>query len=311
MYTQAWILCSIFIPAAAGLLFLVLPAKKMEEKKMSWAAVAALALTAVSVALLLVSYGRGSGAELTLLTLTEGLDITFRLDHLGAFFLGFIALVWLLGGIFSVEYLHHEHHRRRFWGFYLLTLCALQGLSLAGNLVTIYLFFEMMTLVSMPLVLHAQSHEAVMAGLKYLFYSMCGAYMALFGVFVFYHFGSSMDFLPGGVMDPAVLAQNGTILHLGLFFMILGFGVKAGMFPMQAWLPTAHPVAPAPASAVLSAIIVKGGVLAVLRSVYYIAGAEFLRGSWVQYAWLVLALITIFLGSMLAFREPVLKKRLA
>ncbi|WP_346961208.1 complex I subunit 5 family protein, partial [Faecalicatena contorta] len=311
MYTQAWILCSIFIPAAAGLLFLVLPAKKMEEKKMSWAAVAALALTAVSVALLLVSYGRGSGAELTLLTLTEGLDITFRLDHLGAFFLGFIALVWLLGGIFSVEYLHHEHHRRRFWGFYLLTLCALQGLSLAGNLVTIYLFFEMMTLVSMPLVLHAQSHEAVMAGLKYLFYSMCGAYMALFGVFVFYHFGSSMDFLPGGVMDPAVLAQNGTILHLGLFFMILGFGVKAGMFPMQAWLPTAHPVAPAPASAVLSAIIVKGGILAVLRSVYYIAGAEFLRGSWVQYAWLVLALITIFLGSMLAFKEPVFKKRLA
>ncbi|MSD08867.1 proton-conducting membrane transporter, partial [Eubacterium sp. am_0171] len=146
------------------------------------------------------------------------------MDHLGAFFLGFIALAWLLGGIFSVEYLHHEHHRRRFWGFYLLTLCALQGLSLAGNLVTIYLFFEMMTLVSMPLVLHAQSHEAVMAGLKYLFYSMCGAYMALFGVFVFYHFGSSMDFLPGGVMDPAVLAQNGTILHLGLFFMILGFG---------------------------------------------------------------------------------------
>ena len=80
---------------------------------------------------------------------------------------------------------------------------------------TIYLFFEMMTLVSMPLVLHTQSHEAVMAGLKYLFYSMCGAYMALFGVFVFYHFGTSMDFLPGGVMDPAVLAQNGTILHLG------------------------------------------------------------------------------------------------
>ena len=114
MYTQAWILCSIFIPAAAGLLFLVLPAKKMEEKKMSRAAVAALALTVVSVALLLVSYGSGSVAELTLLTLTKGLDITFRLDHLGAFFLGFIALIWLLGGIFSVEYLHHEHHKRRF-----------------------------------------------------------------------------------------------------------------------------------------------------------------------------------------------------
>ena len=103
MYTQAWILCSIFIPAAAGLLFLVLPAKKMEEKKMSRAAVAALALTVVSVALLLVSYGSGSVAELTLLTLTKGLDITFRLDHLGAFLRGFISLIWHQGGIFSVE----------------------------------------------------------------------------------------------------------------------------------------------------------------------------------------------------------------
>ena len=311
MYIQAWILCSIFIPAAAGLLFLVLPARKMREKKMSWAAVLALVLTVASVGMLLFSYSRGTKAQLTLFSLTEGLDISFRLDDLGAFFLGFIAFIWLLGGIFSVEYLNHEHHKRRFWGFYLLTLCALQGLSLAGNLVTMYLFFEMMTLVSMPLVLHTQTHEAVMAGLKYLFYSMCGAYMALFGVFVFYHFGKSMEFLPGGVMDSAVLAQNGTILHLGIFLMILGFGVKAGMFPMHAWLPTAHPVAPAPASAVLSAIIVKGGVLAVMRSVYYVAGAELLKGSWVQYAWLILALITIFLGSMLAFKEPVLKKRLA
>lgn len=311
MYTQAWILCSIFIPAAAGLLFLAVPARFLGEKKMCRAAVAVLALTLASTAALLVSYGRGAQAQLTLFSLTKGADVAFRLDNLGAFFLGFIAFVWLLGGIFSMEYLHHEQHRKRFWGFYLLTLCALQGLSLAGNLVTIYLFFEMMTLVSMPLVLHTQTHEAVMAGLKYLFYSMCGAYMALFGVFVFYHFGKNLEFLPGGAMDPAVLAQNGTILHLGLFLMILGFGVKAGMFPMQAWLPTAHPVAPAPASAVLSAIIVKGGVLAVLRSVYYVAGADFLRGSWVQYVWLILALITIFLGSMLAFREPVLKKRLA
>lgn len=80
---------------------------------------------------------------------------------------------------------------------------------------------------------------------------------------------------------------------------------------MHAWLLTAHPVAPAPASAVLSAIIVKGGVLAVLRSVYYIAGADAIRGNWVQRTWIVLALITVFMGSMLAFREPVLKKRLA
>ena len=83
------------------------------------------------------------------------------------------------------------------------------------------------------------------------------------------------------------------------------------MFPMHAWLPTAHPVAPAPASAVLSAIIVKGGVLALIRSVYYIAGANHIVGTWVQYTWLGLAMFTVFMGSMLAYNEKVLKKRLA
>lgn len=311
MYIQTFMLCSILIPILAGIILLLLPVGKVKEKTVSCAAIAALVLTVAVVAALIVSYSRQGAGTLTLFSLTEGLSMTFSLDHLGAFFMGFISFIWLLGGIFSLEYLHHEHHKKRFWGFYLLTLGALHGLSLAGNLVTMYLFFEMMTLVSMPLVLHTQSHESIMAGLKYLLYSMCGAYMALFGVFVCYHFADSLNFLPGGVFGASVLAENGVILHLAVFLMILGFGVKAGMFPMHAWLPTAHPVAPAPASAVLSAIIVKGGVLAVLRCVYYVFGAEFIRDTWVQYAWLVLALITVFMGSMLAFNEPVLKKRLA
>ena len=248
---------------------------------------------------------------MTLLQLTDRLSVEFRLDALGAFFLSFIAVVWLLAGIFSLEYLHHEQNRKRFWGFYLLTLSSLQGLCLSGNLVTMYLFFEMMTLVSMPLVLHTQTHEAVMAGLKYLFYSMFGAYSALFGVFVFYSMGENLSFVPGGILNVSATAEHAGLLHLAIFCMILGFGVKAGMFPMHAWLPTAHPVAPAPASAVLSAIIVKGGVLAIIRSVYYIAGADLIRGTWVQYAWLGLACFTVFLGSMLAYNEKVLKKRLA
>lgn len=93
--------------------------------------------------------------------------------------------------------------------------------------------------------------------------------------------------------------------------MLVGFGVKAGMFPMHAWLTTAHPVAPAPASAILSAVIVKAGVLAIVRVVYYIFGVSFLKETWVQTVWMVLSLLTIFMGSMLAYREPVLKKRLA
>lgn len=311
MYIEEMMLITIGIPALAGLLILAAPFGRTGEKGVSALAVGVLALTWGSAVILLTEYA-GCGPEgIKLFSLTDGLEIYFHIDNLGAFFLGFVPLIWLLGGVFSLEYLNHEGHKKRFWGFYLLTLGALHGLCLSGNLVTLYLFFEMMTLLSMPLVLHSQSHEAVMAGLKYLLYSMCGAYMALFGVFFLYDLGGSMEFFPGGVLDGGISVQQGGILHLAVFLMILGFGVKAGMFPLHAWLPTAHPVAPAPASAVLSAVIVKGGILAVLRTVYYVAGAEFLQGTWVQEVWIILSIITVFMGSMLAFREPVLKKRLA
>ena len=95
------------------------------------------------------------------------------------------------------------------------------------------------------------------------------------------------------------------------FLMIIGFGAKAGMFPLHGWLPTAHPVAPAPASAVLSGIITKAGALGLFRLLYCFLGADFLRGTWVQTAFLCLALFTVFMGSLLAWHEKLLKKRLA
>ncbi len=307
------ILCALFLPIIAGTLILLLPVGKTpeSEKRVAAVSLAVIALTVLSVIMLLVSYAKGTAMEMTLFMLTKSLAIYFSLDNLGAFFISFIAVIWLLAGIFSLEYLHHEQHKRRFWGFYLLTLGSLQGLCLSGNLVTTYLFFEMMTLVSMPLVLHTQTHESIMAGLKYLLYSMAGAYMALFGLFVMYHYAGDLTFKAGGILDPSAVADHPVMVHLAVFFLILGFGVKAGMFPMHAWLPTAHPVAPAPASAVLSAIIVKGGVLALIRSVFYVAGPESIRGTWVQITWICLAMFTVFMGSMLAYNEKVIKKRLA
>ena len=134
--------------------------------------------------------------------------------------------------------------------------------------------------------------------------------MALFGLYFVSQNSDSLTFTPGGVLNESAASHPGLLLVVAMI-MILGFSVKAGMFPMHAWLPTAHPVAPAPASAVLSAVIVKGGVLAILRVVYYIFGSSFLNGTWVQRTWLVLTLVTVFMGSMLAYREPALKKRLA
>lgn len=244
--------------------------------------------------------------------LTDKLDILVRMDNLTRLFAGMTMTAWTLGGVFAFEYMKHEDNEDRYFGFYLIVMGVLIGLDHAGNLITLYLFFELMTLSSLPLVLHTLTHDAVMAGLKYLFYSVAGAFLALFGIFYLYAHGAGLPFCEGGylmVLD-SYSGSSGMTLFV-LMLMIVGFGTKAGMFPLHGWLPTAHPVAPAPASAVLSGIITKSGVLAIIRVVFYSVGADVLRGSWVQYIWMTLALITVFMGSMMAYKEQVLKKRLA
>ena len=246
-----------------------------------------------------------------LFNLTENLPILFKVDAMSIIFAAVTIIIFFGFVIFSLYYMKHEQKKNRFYVFYLLAFLVLMGLCFAGNLITFYLFFEMLTLASTPLVLHSGSREANMAGLKYLFYSLCGAYMALFGLYFVSKYGNTLTFSEGGVINQELAAGHTGLLLVAAFVMILGFSVKAGMFPMHAWLSAAHPVAPAPASAVLSAVIVKAGVLGIIRVIYYIFGAAFLKGTWVQTAFMVLTLITIFMGSMLAYREPVLKKRLA
>lgn len=253
-----------------------------------------------------------SGENLyTPFSLTDRLPILFEIDGISVVFAVMAVIVFVCAGVFSFEYMKHEEKEKRFYGFYLIVFGILIALCFAGNLITFYLLFEMLTLTSFPLVLHNGSREAIMAGLKYLFYSLCGAYMALFGLYFVERYGNTLTFSAGGVISAQAAADHGGMLLLVAFFMILGFSVKAGMFPLHAWLVAAHPAAPAPASAVLSGVIVKAGVLGIIRVVYYIFGASFLRGSWVQTVWLTLTLLTVFMGSMLAYREPVMKKRLA
>lgn len=253
----------------------------------------------------------GGEMEILLFSLGKNMNVYFKVDKLGRLFAAIVSIVWVLAGFYAFEYMKHEKEEKRYFGFYMLVYGVLLALNFAGSLVTYYLFYEMMTLFSVPLVLHSKTKEAIMGGLKYLFYSLLGAYMVLFGIYFLNKYASTLNFTAGGVLDIEVAVANKGILLIAACSMILGFGVKAGLFPFHAWLPTAHPVAPAPASAVMSGIIVKMGVLGMLRTVFYIFGADFIRDTWVQTVWLVLALITVFMGSMLAYREKVFKKRLA
>lgn len=249
--------------------------------------------------------------SLTLFILLDSVPICFRVDGIAGLFVTIVSVVWLAAGFYAFVYMKHEGKEKRYFGFYLLLYGVLVALDFSGNLITMYFFYELMTLTSMPLVLHNGTREAIMASLKYLFYSMCGAYAGLFGIFFLNCYCGSLTFTAGGTLNITAASQNSGMLLVAVFVMLIGFGAKAGMFPLHSWLPAAHPVAPSPASAVLSGIIVKSGVLAVIRVIYYIVGPEFIRGTWVQYVWMTLTLITILMGSMLAFREKGFKKRLA
>ena len=248
---------------------------------------------------------------LGVLELAPGVRIVLQNDPLANLFAMLICLIWLAVAFFAFEYMNHEGHRERFFGFYLITLGALMGVCYAGNLVTLYMFYEMMTICSVPLVLHIGTKKAFEAAWKYLAFSVVGAAMGLLGLFVLQGYCTTDLFTPGGVLNLAAAGENTTLLLVIFLIMAIGFGCKAGMFPLHAWLPIAHPVAPAPASAVLSGLITKMGIVALLRVVYYLFGWEFLMGTWAQQVVVILALVTILIGSTLALREDTLKKRLA
>lgn len=248
---------------------------------------------------------------LTLFTLSDSLPIFLHTDTLGKVFATVMAFVWAAAGAYSFEYMAHEGHLRRYYAFYLCTLGVLMALCFSGSIVTFYMFYEFMTLLTVPLVMHTGKKDAVAAGIKYLIYSVAGASLALLGIFLLSPYMSSLSFTAGGVLNAAQAAGHEGFILTVTFLMIIGFGTKAGMFPLHGWLPTAHPAAPAPASAVLSGVITKAGVLGVIRLIYCFVGVDFLRGTWVQVAFLGLTLFTVFMGSLLAYKEGGLKKRLA
>ncbi len=297
------LLLCIILPVFAGVvLFLLRPGKPL---RMAVTFSALIAQCGLVLNLIMLH----SGERLGIGDGTDGFMLSFRIDGIGSLFAGLFAASGLIITVFAFKYMSHEGAENRFFGFWLITLGVLAGLSFSANVITFYVFYEFMTLATAPLVMHEMDHKAIMAGLKYLLYSVGGALCALLGVMYLYHFDHALAFVPGGFMSH--LPGGTGLQQLIVFMLIFGFSCKAGMFPLHAWLPTAHPVAPAPASALLSACITKCGVLGVIRSVFFVAGPELIRGSWVQTAWMSLTLTTVFLGSMMAYLEPVMKKRLA
>ena len=246
---------------------------------------------------------------LTVLRVTDVLTLSLRLDGLGRVFGGLVAFLWPLATLYAFEYMEHEGHENSFFAFYLLSYGVTLGVAFAEDLMTLYVFYELLTLATLFLVLHGMSARSVYAGRKYVYYSLGGAALGFVALAVLTHYAGSPDFRLGGQAELAA-APMGVLLPvfvLGFF----GFGVKAAVFPLHGWLPTAS-VAPTPVTSLLHAVaVVKAGAFAVIRLAYYCYGAELLRGTWAQTVCLAAAVLSILYGSAMAVRERHMKRRLA
>lgn len=268
---------------------------------------AVVLLTSLSVLYCLL---RPSDQPLTLFRLTDTLACTLRFDGLGRLFAGLVAVLWPLATLYAFEYMKHEGREDSFFAYYTMSYAATLGIAASGDIVTMYVFYELLTLATLPLVMHGMSHRSVSAGLKYLYYSLGGAAMAFVGVMLIVFYGDSAAFTMGGVLTALSDADAG-LLRFGYLLAFLGFGVKAAVFPFHGWLPTAS-VAPTPVTALLHAVaVVKAGVFAVIRATYYSFGPAIIAGTYAQYLPLCLASFTVVFGAVMAAREQHIKRRLA
>ena len=297
---------AVFLPIAAGAAMLAVRFKTRRAREIAVEGVTLL--TSLLVLLCLLS---GDGQAHTLFYLTKTVPIAFMLDGVGSVFTALVSFLWPLATLYAFEYMEHEGGEDHFFALYTITYGVTLGISMAANLMTLYVFYEFLTLSTLPLVMHGMRPEAIRAGHQYMMYSFFGAALAFIGVMLVTVFGNGGAFVMGGVLGEAFGAAHPFATQLGYLCMFVGFGVKAAVFPMHAWLPSAS-VAPTPVTALLHAVaVVKAGAFAIIRMTYFSVGAQLLRGTAAQAVAIALASITIVFGSTMAVREHHFKRRLA
>lgn len=294
------------IPIFAGVLVPLLPFKK--RKHMELFLETAVIINTILVWMLILG---GSRESLVLANFTGNLSIAFKIDGMAMVFAGLISFLWPLATLYAFEYMTKEENEKIFFMFYTITYGVTLGIALAGNLLTMYFFYELLTLVTVPLVMHTLTREAILASRKYLYYSLGGAAFAFIGLIFVIIYGSTTDFILGGVLDIGKIGNRTNILLLIYVIAFMGFGVKAAIFPFNSWLPQAG-VAPTPVTALLHAVaVVKAGAFAIIRLTYYSFGIDFLRGTWAQNVVMGVVMFTIVYGCSRAVKETHLKRRLA
>lgn len=303
--SNAFLLIPIFFPIICGAIFSAADFKT-EKAKRTFLISSVLATSAVMFVLIFLT----NDILFTLFAFSGDFTIALNLDGMGKIFAGLVAVLWPFTTFYAFEYMKDEKHLKMFYTFFLISYGITLGVACAGNILTMYFFYELLTLATLPLVIQPMNKSSRRAGRAYLIYSIGGAAFAFIGMVFILVYGNGSGFTMGGILTPA--AYNKKDMLLGVYVSaFIGFGVKAAIFPLHGWLPKAS-VAPTPVTALLHAVaVVKAGAFAVIRLTYYSFGTDFLSGTWAQYIVMAISIFTILFGSSAALKQVHFKRRLA
>jgi multicomponent Na+:H+ antiporter subunit D len=302
-----WPLAAILV-SLLGALPIIL-AHRQPNLRESWTILIALVKLMI-VASLLPGVLQGNSYVFTIAQVIPGVPIELRVDALGMIFALVASSLWLFTSIYSIGYMRalDEHAQTRYYASFAVAISATLGVAFAGNLLTMYLFYEMLSLSTYPLVTHEQNAEARTSGRKYLTYILGTSIgLALPAMMITYSVAGTLDFTSGGILAGKASPE---LLALLVVLFLFGFA-KAGLMPFHGWLPAAM-VAPTPVSSFLHGVaVVKAGVFSIFRIIFDILGPETLQsadlGSLITY----IASVTLLIASMVALTQDSLKRRLA
>jgi formate hydrogenlyase subunit 3/multisubunit Na+/H+ antiporter MnhD subunit len=244
-------------------------------------------------------------------TFLPGVEFALRADALGVLFGLLASLLWLVTSFYSIGYMRglSEHDQTRYFAAFAGSLSAAMGIAFAANLIVLFVFYELLTVATYPLVAHDETAEARAAGRKYLAYTFGGGVAVLAGAILVFWTTGTTAFTPGGIAD---LASAQPVFARAAFALLAaGFGVKAALMPLHSWLPDAM-VAPTPVSGLLHAVaVVKSGVFGIARVVLDVFGPELIADLGVGVVLAAVAAFTLVAASLIALRQDNLKRRLA
>ncbi len=304
--SEYFLLIPILMPIVAGILLLAVRPSSSRFRNIY--VFFSTLVTSIFVIVLIVARPQGT---LEILSIADNITFELKLDGLGTVFAGIMAVMWPLATLYAFEYMKHDKKLNMFFGAYTCTYGVALGIALSANALTMYLFYEFLTLVTTPLVLHTQTRAAVKASRKYLYYSITGAAIGFITIIFILVLGQNAEFVYGGFINLDSQSLDRTIECVVYVLAFVGFGVKAAIFPLHGWLPSAS-VAPTPVTALLHAVaVVKSGVFVIIRMTYYVFSIDMLSGTWAQATVMIIAVVTILYASIMAIREKHFKRRLA